>query len=72
MWEIMNGIADGMRSRVMPRRKSGIGTMTAMVIGASVGIAAWEAARRNNVTGRIGSRGDAADLAERVMDNIQD
>lgn len=70
MWEFMNGFTNGVRSRVMPRRRNGVGTMTAMLIGASVGIAAWEAVRRNNVTDRFSS-GDASQLAGRVMENIQ-
>lgn len=73
MWEIMNGITNGVRSRVMPRKRSGIGTMTAMVIGASVGIAAWEAVRRNtNGISHSTSGNEISDLADRVMENIQD
>lgn len=55
MWELMNGMANNMRNRWMPRRSNGLGTMTAMVIGASVGIAAWETLRRTRQTGQISS-----------------
>lgn len=72
MWGIVNGITDGVRGRIMPRRRNGIGTMTAMVIGASVGIAAWEAVRRNNGVLHTAAGGDVSDLADRVMENIQD
>ncbi|RIV24255.1 hypothetical protein D2Q93_07375 [Alicyclobacillaceae bacterium I2511] len=47
MWEIMNGMANNVRGRVMPRRRNGVNTMTAVLVGASVGIAAWEAIRRS-------------------------
>lgn len=71
MWELMNGMTDGIRSRMMPRRRSGIGTMTAMLIGASVGIAAWEAMRRNQVVSRF-SPNNAADIAEDVLKQLSD
>ncbi|MCL6445534.1 MAG: hypothetical protein K6T83_19110 [Alicyclobacillus sp.] len=71
MWEFMNGMTDGIRSRMMPRRRNGMGTMTAMLIGASVGIAAWEAMRRNQWMPRqLGN--NPADIAEKVMENLQE
>ncbi|MDQ0190767.1 hypothetical protein JI721_08590 [Alicyclobacillus cycloheptanicus] len=71
MWDLMNGMADGVRSRFMPRRRNGVGTMTAMLIGASVGIAAWEAWRRTQPMSRIGD-GAAAEMAQNVIDQLED
>lgn len=67
MWEFVNGMANGMRGRMIPRRRNSMGTMTAMVIGASVGIAAWETMRR----GRNMNSTDATKLAQEVMDRIE-
>lgn len=67
MWEFVNGMTNGIRDRMMPRRRNGMGTMTAMVLGASVGIAAWETMRR----GRMSPNGnDATKLAQQVMDRM--
>jgi|GEM_PF-2198080 len=67
MWEMMNG----MRSRMMPRRRNGMGTMTALLVGASVGIAAWEAMRRGNVVGRITTSGSAMNSsAEKAAEDV--
>lgn len=71
MWELMNGMANGMRNRMMPRRRSGMGTMTAMVIGASVGIAAWEALRKSQPMSRMTSDNSATKLAEEVMNHLE-
>lgn len=71
MWEMMNGMTDGMRSRFTPRRNQGVGTMTAMVIGASVGIAAWEAWRRTQPMSRMGSS-TASRMAQDAIDQLQD
>ncbi|MBX5435710.1 MAG: hypothetical protein IRZ33_00675 [Alicyclobacillaceae bacterium] len=71
MWEFVNGMADGLRSRMMPRRRNGIGTMTAMLIGASVGIAAWETIRRAPWANRGLSDG-AQKMAEEVMESLQE
>lgn len=75
MWEMMNGMTNGMRNRFMPRKRNNMGTMTAMIVGASVGIAAWEAMRRGNVVGRVGNRGmqsSAEEVAEQVMNQLDD
>lgn len=78
MWEVMNGMTNGMRNRFMPRRRNNMGTMTAMLVGASVGIAAWEAMRRGNVPSRINNRaqnmaGNSAEqVAEKVMNQLDD
>lgn len=79
MWEMMNGMANGVRRRLMPRRRSGVGTMTAMLVGASVGIAAWEAMRRGQVGARLGSsmssaasQSSAERIAAEVLDEIDD
>ena len=71
MWEMMNGA----RSRMMPRRRNGMGTMTALLVGASVGIAARETMRRGNVVGRIntgGTRSGAESMAKEAMDELSD
>lgn len=72
MWNFMNGMADGVRSRMMPRRRNGVGTMTAMLIGASVGIAAWEALRKSQPFSQLNSDADASRMAQKVMDQLQD
>lgn len=69
MWEIMNGMANSMRNRVMPRRRNGMGTMTAMVLGASVGIAAWETYRRSRIP-NSGLDENPAKVAQEVMNNL--
>lgn len=61
MWEMINDM--------MPRRKRGMNTVTAMVIGAGVGIAAWEMMRRNN-NGMGESRNDMSRIADSMMDAI--
>ncbi|WP_274435835.1 hypothetical protein [Alicyclobacillus sp. ALC3] len=71
MWEMMNGMADGVRGRFMPRRNRGVGTMTAMLIGASVGIAAWEAWRRTQPMSHVGDS-TASRMAQDVIDQLQD
>ncbi|KEO84539.1 hypothetical protein [Tumebacillus flagellatus] len=58
MWEMITDM--------MPRRKRGLNTVTAMVIGAGVGIAAWEMMRRNNVAG------DSTDDMSRIADSMMD
>jgi hypothetical protein len=64
MWDMINDL--------MPRRRrNGMNTVTAMVIGASVGIAAWEVMRRNNVAGgSIENMGGMNDIANTMMDAI--
>jgi hypothetical protein len=73
MWDLMNGMAAGVRHRIMPRRRNGIGTMTAMLVGASVGIAAWEALRRGGQRFIPNNSGDAAveKMAEQVINQIE-
>ncbi len=71
MWELMNGMTNSVRSRMMPRRRNGVGTMTAMLIGASVGIAAWETIRKSQLASRVTSNGNAGNLAQEVMDQIE-
>ncbi len=73
MWEMMNGMANGVRRRFMPRRRNGMGTMTAMLVGASVGIAAWEAMRRGQITSRLGNLGSGSQSsAERIASEVLD
>jgi len=67
MWEFVNGMANGVRGRMMPRRNNGMNTMTAMVIGASVGIAAWETMRRS----RTIPGNDPAKFAQEIMDRME-
>ena len=71
MREIMNGMANGVRNRMMPRRRNGVGTMTAMLIGASVGIAAWEAYRRTQAQSNTASDAAAAKMAQEVINQIE-
>jgi hypothetical protein len=72
MWNMVNGFTNGIRNRVLPgRRQNGIGTMTAMLIGASVGIAAWETIRRTQPMARMmPNNANAADLAEQVINQL--
>lgn len=58
MWEMITDM--------MPRRKRGMNTLTALAIGAGVGIAAWELMRRNN-----GGGGDS-DSMSRIADSMMD
>ncbi|MCX7570526.1 hypothetical protein OS242_11185 [Tumebacillus sp. DT12] len=62
MWDMITDM--------MPRKKRGMNTVTAMVVGASVGIAAWEMMRRNNVAGE--STDQMAQIADQMMDAIND
>lgn len=74
---LMNVVASSVRHRIMPRRRSGMGTMTALFVGASVGIAAWEAVRKAQGMRMMGgsqsssSDGGATALAEEVMREIE-
>jgi hypothetical protein len=61
MWEMITDM--------MPRRKRGMNTLTAIAIGAGVGIAAWELMRRNNVAGDSDSM---ARIADSMMDAINE
>ena len=64
MWDMITDM--------MPRRKRGMNmtTVTAMVVGAGVGIAAWEMMRRNNVAGE--STDQMTQIADQMMDAIND
>lgn len=74
MWGMMNTVANSMRYR---RHRSGMSTMTALVVGASVGIAAWETMRRSDWGGKSqkGASHDdtssASAIAEKVMNEIE-
>lgn len=70
MWELMNGMANNVRNRMMPRRRNGIGTMTAMVLGASVGIAAWETYRRSRMSPGSQLDAGASQVAQQVMNSL--
>jgi hypothetical protein len=61
MWEMITDM-------IPRRRRGGMNTLTAMAVGAGVGIAAWEMMRRNNVVGQYG--GDMAQMANSMMDAI--
>ncbi|MCL6454838.1 MAG: hypothetical protein K6T78_14625 [Alicyclobacillus sp.] len=71
MWELMNGMANNMRGRWMPRRNNRMNTVTAMVLGASVGIAAWETLRRTRLGGQMGANA-LNRAADQVMDALDD
>lgn len=67
MWDMIQDM--------MPRRKRGMNTLTAMALGAGVGIAAWEMMRRNNVAGNMGDMADMGQMtqiADSMMDAIND
>ena len=54
MWEFIDGVTAGIRRP--SRRSSRANVIPAMLIGAGVGIAAWEMAKRRiNTTGAIAS-----------------
>lgn len=77
MLNMMNMMAGAVRHRMMPRRKSGMGTMTALFVGASVGIAAWEAVRKSQSGMRqsgsaTSSHDSPVGIAEEVMREIQE
>lgn len=70
MWNMMNAMSGMARSRMNWRRRShGMGTMTALLIGASVGIAAWEAVRQMQNKNQMPNA--AQDLAQQMMDEIR-
>ncbi|GMA50248.1 hypothetical protein GCM10025857_16050 [Alicyclobacillus contaminans] len=71
MWEFMNGMAAGVRRRIMPRRRNGMGTMTAMLVGASVGIAAWETMRRSRMVS-TGNHVDANQIADDMLESLKE
>ncbi|HEU4964256.1 MAG TPA: hypothetical protein VFV52_10450 [Bacilli bacterium] len=67
MWDMIQDM--------MPRKKRGMNTLTAMALGAGVGIAAWEVMRRNNVAGNAGENmgmGDMSQIADSMMDAINE
>lgn len=58
----------------MPRRNNRMGTFTSMMIGATVGIAAWEISRRAMNNGRGGqtmTNRAIEQVADTVMNSIQ-
>lgn len=72
MWGLMNTALGTMRHR--RGHRNGMGTMTALVVGASVGIAAWEAMRKTQGSGKSEngtSSGTASTIAEDVMREIE-
>ncbi len=71
MWELMNGMANNVRGRVMPRRRSGVNTMTAVLVGASVGIAAWEAIRRSRFQSAT-AMANPERMVNEVLDSLDD
>ncbi|WP_304458814.1 hypothetical protein [Alicyclobacillus sendaiensis] len=71
MWNMMNAMSGMARSRMNWRRRNhGVGTMTALLIGASVGIAAWEAVRQ--MQNKQQAPNAAQDLAQQMLDEIQE
>ncbi|WP_062307282.1 hypothetical protein [Alicyclobacillus sendaiensis] len=70
MWNMMNAMSGMARNRMNWRRQNhGVGTMTALLIGASVGIAAWEAVRQ--MQNKQQAPNAAQDLAQQMLDEIQ-
>ncbi|MCL6637420.1 MAG: hypothetical protein K6T26_05685 [Alicyclobacillus sp.] len=72
MWEMVNDVADRVRYRIMPRRRNGVGTMTAVLLGASLGIAAWEALRRSRLNPGDTMEAAAAKAAHEVVESLND
>ncbi|MBF8378532.1 hypothetical protein IW967_11775 [Alicyclobacillus mali] len=71
MWNMMNAMSGMARGRMNWRRRDhGMGTMTALLIGASVGIAAWEAVRQMQNKSSMPS--GAQELAQQMMDEIRE
>ncbi|GIM46798.1 hypothetical protein DNHGIG_23470 [Collibacillus ludicampi] len=64
MW----GFVDEVMDMVPRRRNRGMGTMTAMLLGAGIGITAWEMMRRRNSGGNT----DMAKLAQTVIDAVKE
>jgi hypothetical protein len=63
MWEMI--------TEMLPGRRRGMNTVTAMMIGAGIGIAAWEMMRRNNTMGSMGITTDNMNqIADSMMDAI--
>jgi hypothetical protein len=62
MWEMMQGLMPRRRNR-----KNGMGTVTAIVVGAGVGIAAWEMVRRTNL---IGNGGESVDQMQNIASDM--
>lgn len=62
MWDMITDM--------LPRKKRGMNTLTAMALGAGVGIAAWEMMRRN--TGGGGDSESMAQIANSMMDAINE
>ncbi|BCJ87017.1 hypothetical protein [Effusibacillus dendaii] len=83
MWETVTNMiptANRMMSARGRDRDRGISITTAMIIGAGVGIAAWEMMRRNNSMGQAaknmtqgnnGNNTDLSQMATEVMDAIR-
>lgn len=63
---LMNALT-GQRSNRF-QSNQGMNTVTAMVVGAGIGIAAYEMMRRNNVAGN--STEMISNMAENVMNNL--
>lgn len=77
MLNLIGAVTGAARHRMMSRRRSGMGTMTALFVGASVGIAAWEAVRKTQgVSRQSGSGSSSSDsamgIAQEVMREIQE
>ncbi|WP_229776571.1 hypothetical protein [Alicyclobacillus cellulosilyticus] len=73
MWEVVNGMTDRVRHRFVPARRPNVAAMTAAaLVGASVGIAAWETLRRAQLWGRNSADAQAQRIAEEVMDSLEE
>lgn len=65
MW----GIVDDMMDFVPRRRNRGMNTMTAMALGAGIGITAWELMRRRNT---VGNAADMSKLTQSIIEAIRE
>lgn len=74
MWEMVSNMVPA--ARMMGRRNRGMNTATAMLVGAGIGIAAWEIMRRNNAMGNLRSNMNVnnqgmGEMAEEVLNAIK-
>lgn len=67
MWNPLNQVLDA----VPTRKKSGMGTFTAIMVGAGVGIAAWETMKRSRAASQTwrGIKSSTENVIEDVQEN---
>jgi hypothetical protein len=65
---LMWGFVDDVMDMVPRKRNRGMSTMTALLLGAGIGITAWEVMRRRNPSGNA----DMAKIAQTVIDAVKE